>query len=441
MGQSEKLRTGHQMYKSIKELFSFPRSLTGDGVRQTLLYLAEKNSDLNIFEIPSGTKAFDWVIPKEWNITDAYINDFEGNRIISFSDSNLHVVSYSTPVHKIVSREELENHLFSIPQQPNAIPYVTSYYNEDWGFCVTQNQRDSLGEGPFEVMIDSTLKNGSLTYGEIYYPGKSKKEILFSTYVCHPSMANNELSGPVLALELANYVKLLKYREYSYRFLFTVETIGSIYFLSKNHKQLKKNLIAGWVLTCVGDNRTFSFLPSKYGGTLADKVSRKVLNDLHIKFQEYSWLERGSDERQFCAPGIDLPVCSIMRSKYGTYPEYHTSLDDLNVVSVAGLAESYIVYENIIEMLEKNFYPTVTTLCEPQLGRRSLYPTISTHETFAKVKDMMNVISFCDGKTDAIEIANTCDLTFRDTIEILEMFELSELIIRPKGKIFRNLAK
>jgi aminopeptidase-like protein len=439
MRQSDYLNAGYEMYKWAKELFSYPRSLTGDGVRKTLLYLAQRNSDLKIFEIPTGTKAFDWVIPKEWNIKDAYISDLEGNKLISFEDSNLHVVGYSTPVHRVVTREELDNHLHSIPLQPNAIPYVTSYYKEDWGFCITQIQRESLGDGPFEVMIDATLENGSVTYGEIYYPGESKKEVLFSTYVCHPSMANNELSGPVLALSLANYIKLLKNRKYSYRFLFTVETIGSIYFLSKNHKKLKKNLISGWVLTCVGDNRTFSFLPSKYGGTLADRVSKKVLHDLEIEFQEFSWLERGSDERQFCAPGIDLPVCSIMRSKYDLYPEYHTSLDDLNVISVEGLAKSYEVYQNVIDTLEKNFYPIVTTLCEPQLGRRGLYPTTSTKETFAKVKDMMNIISFCDGKTDAIQISDACNLTFKNTIKIMETLESSKLIVHAKGKYSRDL--
>jgi aminopeptidase-like protein len=419
MIKPEDLELGTKMYQWVKDLMPINRSLTGEGVRQTLQYLKEINPDLTIKAVPTGKKVYDWTIPNEWKINDAYIADLDGNRVISFSESNLHVVGYSTSIDCMLSREELEPHLYSIKEQPNAIPYVTSYYKENWGFCLTQNQRDGLGHGPFRVVIDSRLHEGVMNYGELLIQGESKEEILFTTYICHPSMANNELSGPALLTALAQLIQKIPNRRYSYRFLFTVETIGSIYFINSCLARLKKYLLAGWVVTCVGDDRAFSYVPSRNGNSLADRVSLIALRDRVEKYHSYSWLERGSDERQYCAPGVDLPVASVMRSKYDTYPEYHTSLDDLTVVSPEGLAGAYDIYRYIVDILESNYKPNSVNLCEPQLGKRNLYPNTSTKETFEIVQNLMNVISFADGRNDVISISEMCQLSYSETLAII----------------------
>ena len=424
MFDPEDLAHGTKMYQWVKDLMPINRSLTGEGVRQTLQYLKEINPDLTIKAVATGKKVYDWTIPHEWKISDAYIADINGNRVISFSESNLHVVGYSTSIDCMLTREELEPHLYSIKEQPTAIPYVTSYYKENWGFCLTQDQRDGLGNGPFRVVIDSQLHKGVMNYGELLIPGESKEEILFTTYVCHPSMANNELSGPALLTALAQHIQKIPNRRYSYRFLFTVETIGSIYFINSCLARLKKRLLAGWVVTCVGDDRAFSYVPSRIGNSLADRVSLLALRDRAKKYDSYSWLERGSDERQYCSPGVDLPVASVMRSKYDTYPEYHTSLDDLTVVSPEGLAGAYNVYRYIVDILETNYKPNTVNLCEPQLGKRNLYPNTSTKETFETVKNLMNVISFADGRNDVISISEMCQLSYLETLAII--LKLSE---------------
>jgi len=397
---------GEKIYNLCKELFSINRSITGNGVRDTLKILKRELPDLAIAEVHTGTKFFDWTIPKEWNIQEAYIIDPQGNKICDFSKNNLHVVGYSIPIDKVVNLDELNSHLYSIPEQPNAIPYVTSYYKERWGFCITESERNKLIDGEYKVYINSTLKDGSLTYGEILIKGESEKEIFFSTYICHPSMANNELSGPTLVTYLVKYIKSLNKRRYSYRIIFVPETIGSIMYLSKHLKTMKKKIIAGFNVSCVGDNHSYSFLPSKDGTTLSDKISRHVLKNLISNFNVYSFLEdRGSDERQYCAPGIDLPVCSIMRTKYDEYKEYHTSLDNLDYISSEGLSGAYDVYKEVINTLENNYIYVSTVLGEPQLGKRGLYPTISTKYTHAIVKDMLNLLVYCDGKLDLVDIA------------------------------------
>ena len=410
---------GADMHQWASDLFPICRSLTGDGVRSTLGYLQQLLPSLKTFEIPSGTRAFDWEVPKEWVIRDAYIADTDGNRLVDFNTNNLHVVGYSIPVDVVLSGAELDEHLHSLPELPHAIPYVTSYYRGTWGFCLTHDQRAQLGDGPFRVLIDSEHKVGSLTYGELIIPGDTSDEILLSTYVCHPSMANNELSGPVVTAALARWILGLEDRHYTYRIVMVPETIGSVVYLSLHLRHLQEHLKAGWVLTCIGDERAYSYLPSPSGATFADRVSKKVMSKLNHRFDEYSFLDRGSDERQYCSPGVDLPVVSLMRSKYGTYPEYHTSLDDLSLVTPSGLQGGLDMMKAVIDELESSPRWKSTVLGEPQMGKRGLYPTTSTSTSGHEVYDMMNVLAFCDGAHDAEELASICSITVSKVEEIV----------------------
>ena len=411
--------TGADMHQWATDLFPICRSLTGDGVRSTLRYLQQLLPALKTFEIPSGTRAFDWEVPREWAIRDAYVADVEGNRLVDFNTNNLHVVGYSTSVDAVLSRAELDEHLFSLPELPHAVPYVTSYYRETWGFCLTHDQRAQLGDGPFRVLIDSEHKVGSLTYGELVIPGDTSDEILLSTYVCHPSMANNELSGPVVTTALARWILGLEDRHYTYRIVMVPETIGSVVYLSLHLRHLQEHLKAGWVLTCIGDDRAYSYLPSPSGATFADRVSKKVMSKSNHRFDQYSFLDRGSDERQYCSPGVDLPVVSLMRSKYGTYPEYHTSLDDLSLVTPNGLQGGLDMMKAVIDELESSPRWRSTVLGEPQMGKRGLYPTTSTSTSAHEVYDMMNVLAFCDGTHDTEELASICSITVSKVEEIV----------------------
>lgn len=406
------------MYDLIKRLFPICRSLTGDGVRESLQIIAEY-IPLTIHSVPTGTNVFDWEVPREWNIRDAYVEDKNGTRIIDFKNNNLHVMGYSVPVDKWVDLPELQEHLYSLEELPNAIPYITSYYSENWGFCVEYQNRCAFKEGKYHVVIDSTLAAGELNYGELIIPGKSEKEIFLSTYICHPSMANNELSGPVMATALAKWLSETP-RQYTYRIVLIPETIGSITYLSKNLDIMKNNIIAGFNITCVGDDGPYSYLMSRYGNTMADKVAKNVLHFSHPDFLTYSFLERGSDERQYCSPGVDLPVVTVMRSKYGTFPEYHTSLDNLDFVSGEGLGGTFKVYQDCIEMLEKNAVYKVTCLGEPQLGKRGLYPNVSTKASTATVEDMMNLIAYADGTNDLIDISNMINTPVSRLVPIVQ---------------------
>ncbi|NCZ92337.1 MAG: DUF4910 domain-containing protein, partial [Actinobacteria bacterium] len=292
------LASGEEMHSFAQALYPICRSLTGDGVRKTLGLIKQILPELVIREVPTGTVAFDWTVPDEWNIRTAYIEDPGGRRIVDFAHHNLHVVGYSTPVDVTIDLEELQQHLHSLPDKPDVIPYVTSYYKRDWGFCLPHRLRETLAAGQYKVVIDADLKPGSLTYGELLIPGKSNDEVLFSTYVCHPSMANNELSGPVIATYLAKWITKIN-RNYTYRFVFVPETIGTVVYLSNLLNHLKKHVRAGFVLTCCGDEGRFSFMPSRTGQTYADKVARRVLAQHAPDFIEYSFLQRGSDERQY----------------------------------------------------------------------------------------------------------------------------------------------
>jgi len=417
------------MFKLAKRLWPIDRSLTGDGVRETLGIIKNLLPDLNIDEVPSGTEVFDWTVPKEWRVVNAWIITPSGKKICNFKDNNLHLVGYSTPISKKLSLKDLDEHLYTLPNQPTAIPYVTSYYNERWGFCLSQEQRDGLAEGEYEVFIDSILFDGSLTYGELIIPGESDQEIFLSTYVCHPSMANNELSGPVVTTFLAKWLMQRKKNKYTYRIIFIPETIGSITYLAANLSKMKANIVAGFNISCVGDDREYSYLPSRRGDTLSDLIAVHVLKHIAPDFKSYKWTDRGSDERQYCAPHVDLPIASIMRTKYGEYPEYHTSLDTLgDVVTEKGLAGGYDALKRSIEALEKNVYPCVNVNCEPQLGKRGLYPTLSNNNITQEVGLMMDFITWSDGTISLLEIAEICEVPVWSLYSIMDQMAKHDLI-------------
>lgn len=430
---------GQEIYAFAETLFPIHRSITGDGVRETLSLIQDMLPELTIHEVPSGTDVFDWTVPPEWNIRDAYILDPGGKKIVDFQDSNLHVVGYSIPVDRTLSLTDLQKHLHSLPDQPDAIPYITSYYKKRWGFCLRHSLRERLPAGTYRAVIDSELKPGSLTYGELIIPGERKEEIFLSTYICHPSLANNEISGPSVTAFLARWIRSQP-RKYTFRIIFIPETIGSITYLSRNLPDMKANIIAGFNVTCVGDNRTYSYLPSRAENTLADQVARHVLGHKHPDYQTYSYLDRGSDERQYCSPGVDLPVASVMRSKYRAYPEYHTSLDNMDLISPEGLAGAYDVLKTCLEYLEANEMYQTTVLCEPQLDKRGLYPTLSTRKSHQKVKDMMNLLAYADGERSLLEIAEKIQVPMGDLIPIVKQLEEKTLLKRlsPDEKALRG---
>ncbi len=397
---------GQQMHDFVRDLFPICRSLTGPGTRETLEVIKTHLPDMVIHSVPSGTKAFDWEVPPEWTIRSAHIIGPDGQKVVDFADNNLHVMGYATPVSAQMTLDELQSHLYSLPEQPDAIPYVTSYYRPNWGFCMTDTQRQTLKEGTYTVLIDADLEPGELNYGELIIPGATTDEVFLSTYVCHPSMANNELSGPAVTTWLAKWIAQAD-RRYTYRIVFIPETIGSILYLSRHKDQMKAHVKAGFNISCVGDDRCYSYLESRATNTLSDRVAQHVLSHHAPDYLRYSFLERGSDERQYCAPGIDLPIAAVMRSKYGEYPEYHTSLDDLTLVTPTGLSGNYEALRQCLEIIEANDTWQMNVLCEPQLGKRGLYPNTSVANGARVVKTLMNVIAYLDGTHDLISLANT----------------------------------
>jgi len=355
IGSATNTVIGEEIYSFASKIFPICRSLTGSGVRHTLQEINNLGIDLKIYKVPSGTKVYDWQVPDEWNISDAFIIDPAGEKILDFQDSNLHVVGYSEPIDAELSLVELLPHLHSLPERPAAVPYVTSYYERRWGFCLTENQKKKLKPGTYRAVIKSTLEPGEVNYGEVLIQGRSSKEIFLSTYICHPSMANNEVSGPAVLAFIAKTLQEFKEDlNFSYRIVFIPETIGAIAYVSRNLKVLQERVIAGLNVTCVGDDRAYSYLPSRAGDTLADRALKTVLPHFDKKYKHYTFLQRGSDERQYCAPGVDLPVCSFMRSKYGEYPEYHTSDDNLQLISANGIRDSLLVIQKWMHVFERN---------------------------------------------------------------------------------------
>ena len=427
-----------------KKLFPLCRSLTGKGTLKTLKKIKQKLPELKLKKIKCGKKVFDWKVPAEWNIKDAYIKDKFNNKIIDFKKNNLHILNYSIPIEKKINRDEILKKIYSIKKLPDAIPYVTSYYEKNWAFCETFNKKEIIRKNykrkdVFKIKIDSNFNNnGYMNYGEFFIKGITKKEILISTYICHPSMANNELSGPLVTTALANYFKK-KNPYYGIRFIYIPETIGSIAYIRENIRKMKKNIIGGYVLTCIGDNRSYSYLQTKYKNTISDKAAIEAFKKLKIKFKKYSFLQRGSDERQFNSPGIDLDIGSIMRSKYGTYPEYHTSMDNFKLVNLKGLIGGFNIAKLSIEnILKKTLvtkqkkkinkkFPIMSTFCEPQLGKRNLYHSINFNQKNLSRK-YLDFLQYADGTNSIGKIASYINCTLNQTKSIKKILKKNKLI-------------
>ena len=418
------------------QLFGICRSITGLGIKKTLRLIQKKYKNLRIINFKSGQKVFDWEIPKEWNIYDAYILDPNKKKIVDFKINNLHLVGYSIPVNKLISKNELIKKFHFIKNQRYAIPYVTSYYNPNWGFCVTYDfykkfKKQYNKNDKFRVVIKSSFKkNGNLSMGEFLIKGKKKQEILISTYICHPSMANNELSGPIVSMSLIEYFLKRKKPEYSIRFLFIPETIGSISYLSKNLKKLKNYVLGGYNLTCIGDDRQHSCLFSKYKDSPSDFALVKAYKKLKIKnYKVYSFLDRGSDERQYNSPGIDLNITSIFRTKYWNYPEYHTSLDDFDLVTLKGVKGGFDVAKNAINFLLKEIYPKNSFLCEPQMSKRKLYPNISKKNIKNVFKNYLDFLQYADGKNTLKDICKYTNIEISQGKKIYNILKKEKILI------------
>jgi len=419
-----------------KELYPLCRSLTGEGTLKTLKIIKKNFTSLKIKNIKCGSKVFDWTVPKQWEIKSATVKDKLGNTIIDFANNNLHLVGYSIRFKKKINFEQLLKHIHTLPKQSNAIPYITSYYKDYWGFCITDNQKKEMLKNynlndSFFVNIDSHFKKkGKLNYGELIIKGKSKQEILISTYICHPSLANNELSGPIVSMSLIEHFKKKKNLK-TLRFIFIPETIGSIIYISRNLKYLKENICGGYVLTCIGDDRQHSCMLSKYENSPSDKSLLESYKFNKIRFKKYSFLKRGSDERQFNSPGIDLPMTSIFRTKYGEYPEYHTSLDNFDsVVNKEGLKGGFKISKDAIGILQEKILPKNIILCEPQLSKRGLYPTISKKDNKDKnaSKKIMDFLQYSDGRNDLWDISRLIKLNYKKTEKIYKLLKKSNII-------------
>ena len=426
----------NKYYKLAKDiLFPICRSITGNGIKKTLKIIKSQLPKLKIYQVKSGTKVFDWRVPPEWNVKDAYILDKNNKKIIDFKNNNLHLVGYSRPTKSLILKNTLIKNFYFLTNQPNAIPYVTSYYKKIWGFCISYNQFKKLkkkykDKDKFKVIINSNFnKNGNLNFGEYFIKGKSRKEILISTYICHPSMANNELSGPIVSMALINFFTK-KNLQKSLRFIFVPETIGSIAFLHKNLLKLKKNVIGGFNLTCIGDEKNHSCMLSKGENSPSDEAVLDAYKKLKIKkYKIYSFLKRGSDERQYNSPGIDLGITSIFRTKYGEFPEYHTSLDNFDLVTLKGIQGGYNIAKTAINILQKKIIPENKVLCETNLGKRKLYPTLSKKNSNFHTKKYVDFLQYCDGKNTLRKISQKILCSENETLKLYKIFKKKKIIV------------
>lgn len=405
------MKTDCSLLNLIKELYPICRSITGEGVRETLRII-QKRVPLEIQEVPSGTKVFDWTVPLEWNIADAYVMNRAGKRVIDFQSHNLHLMSYSVPVRKKMGLEELRPHLFSLPAHPEWIPYRTSYYKENWGFCMRHVDFEELSDEEYDVVIDSTLQAGSLTYGELYLPGETSDEVLISCHVCHPSLCNDNLSGITVAVKLAETMAA-RPRRYSYRFLFIPGTIGSITWLAQN-EQIVPRIRHGLVITGVGDAGNVTYKKSRQGNAEIDRATTHVLRHSGEAHSIIDFFPYGYDERQYCSPGFNLPVGCFMRTPHGQYPEYHSSADNFDLIRSESLSRSYADCLQIFELLEGNrVYVSQNPRCEPQLGRRGLYRAVAgQQENQLRELALLWVLNMSDGRHALLDIADRANLPF-----------------------------
>lgn len=416
------LDAGRRILGLIGELYPICRSITGDGFRETLRVL-QKLVPIQVHEVPSGTRVLDWTVPREWNIRDAYVKNSRGERVIDFRRSNLHVLNYSVPVRTVLSRAELDKHLFSLPEHPDWIPYRTSYYREAWGFCLSQRDRMALSEDDYEAVIDSTLAPGSLTYGELLLKGERDDEILISAHACHPSLANDNLSGVALAAILAQALGAAA-RRYSYRFLFIPGTIGAITWLSRNETQVGR-IKAGLVLTGLGDRGDLTYKKSRRGNTAVDRAAALVLRAAGRPYRLMDFSPYGYDERQYCSPGFNLPIGRISRTPHGEYPEYHTSADNLDFVHAEDLADSFAKIRAILDVLEADrTYVNQSPKGEPQLGKRGLYSAPGPQEMA-----LLWVLNLSDGCHGLIEIAERSGIPFPAVREAAETLRAAGLLV------------
>ncbi|RLA34720.1 MAG: peptidase M28 [Gammaproteobacteria bacterium] len=416
-----------RMIDLIESLFPICRSITGDGIRQSLALLQDI-IPLEIVEVPSGTSVLDWQVPKEWNVKDAYIKDASGNRLVDFRKNNLHVLNYSAPMDRTMPLSELRPHLFSLPDQPDLIPYRTSYYDENWGFCLSHRQLETLPDGNYQVVIDSSLEDGSLSYGECFLPGQSQQEVLISTHICHPSLCNDNLSGIAVATFLADSLVARDCR-YSYRFLFVPVTIGAIAWLAQNEDKLS-NIRHGLVASNLADKGGFTYKKSRSGRSTIDRVVERVLRNSGVEYELREFIPYGYDERQYGSPGFDLPVGSLSRTPYGEYPEYHTSADNLDFISHKNLSQSLDIYKKIGDELEHSrFFRNLQPKGEPQLGRRGLYKKVGG-ETDQKETQMaiLWLLNQSDGNTSLLEVAELSSIDLSKLSEVAEILVVQGLL-------------
>jgi aminopeptidase-like protein len=432
--EMDPLEEGNKAYDLTKALYPICRSITGDGVRQSLRLL-QGTLPLEIREVPTGTQVFDWTVPKEWNIRDAYIKNEAGDRLVDFQRSSLHVLNYSVPIARRMSLAELRPHLFTLPEMPDWVPYRTSYYREAWGFCLTQRVLDRMEEGEYEVCIDSSLESGSLTYGEYRIQGATDDEVLFSCHSCHPSLCNDNLSGMTIAARLARLLGGICLR-YSYRFLWIPGTIGSITWLARNEPILPR-IKHGLVLSCLGDSGPFTYKRSRRGNADVDHAVEHVLRHTAPDFQVLNFVPYGYDERQYCSPGFNLPVGCFMRTPNGRYPQYHTSADDLALVTPSSLGEAFSQLLRVVQVIEENHsYINLNPKCEPQLGRRGLYRQMGgSKNAAAREMAMLWVLNLSDGQHDLLDVAVRSGIPFEQISAAADALREAALLERVVGRV------